>query len=148
MTTPAKTFLRACGDVKLSVSSLNLSTTRWDTASARTCGKKANTVLPTVLTEQGRQTTQVWGMRTSDLNSDRKFANPPVNIDITISKHDEKQTSLIFSEIFQLCSVNGTDLSSLNSWIVCFSDCWLSKRATGEVAVMSRGVWIALRERC
>lgn len=28
MTTPANTFLRACGDVKLSVSSLNLSTTR------------------------------------------------------------------------------------------------------------------------
>lgn len=38
MTTPASTFRRACGDVKFSVSSLNLSTTRRDTASARTCG--------------------------------------------------------------------------------------------------------------
>lgn len=36
MTTPASTFRRACGDVKLSVSSLNLSTTRRETASART----------------------------------------------------------------------------------------------------------------
>lgn len=36
MTTPAKTFLLACGDVKLSVSSLNLSTTKRDTASAKT----------------------------------------------------------------------------------------------------------------
>lgn len=148
MTTPAKTFLRACGDVKLSVSSLNLSTTRWDTASARTCGKQSKHGSSAVLTERGRQTTQAWGVRTSDLTFDRKFANPPVNTDITISKHEEKQTSLIFTGIFQLCSVNGTDLSSLNSWIVCFSDCWLSKRVTGKVAVMSRGVWIALRERC
>lgn len=38
MTTPARTFRRACGDVKLSVSSLNLSTTKWETASARTWG--------------------------------------------------------------------------------------------------------------
>lgn len=38
MTTPANTFRRACGDVKLSVSSLNLSTTRRETASARTWG--------------------------------------------------------------------------------------------------------------
>lgn len=36
MTTPARTFRRAWGEVKLSVSSLNLSTTRRDTASART----------------------------------------------------------------------------------------------------------------
>lgn len=36
MTTPARTFLRAWGEVKLSVSSLNLSTTRRETASART----------------------------------------------------------------------------------------------------------------
>ena len=36
MTTPARTFRRAWGEVKLSVSSLNLSTTRRETASART----------------------------------------------------------------------------------------------------------------
>lgn len=36
MTTPARTFRRAWGEVKLSVSSLNLSTTKRDTASART----------------------------------------------------------------------------------------------------------------
>lgn len=37
MTTPARTFLRAWGDVKLSVKSLNLSTTKRATASAKTC---------------------------------------------------------------------------------------------------------------
>lgn len=36
MTTPARTFRRAWGEVKFSVSSLNLSTTRRETASART----------------------------------------------------------------------------------------------------------------
>lgn len=37
MTIPARTFLRACGDVKFSVKSLNLSTTKRATASAKTC---------------------------------------------------------------------------------------------------------------
>lgn len=36
MTTPASTFLRACGDVKFSVSSRNFSITKRETASART----------------------------------------------------------------------------------------------------------------
>lgn len=39
MTTPASTFLRAWGDVKLSVKSLNFSTTKRATASAKTCKK-------------------------------------------------------------------------------------------------------------
>lgn len=38
MTTPARTFRRACGDEKFSVKSLNLSTTKRATASANTCG--------------------------------------------------------------------------------------------------------------
>lgn len=37
MTIPARTFRRACGDVKFSVKSLNLSTTKRATASAKTC---------------------------------------------------------------------------------------------------------------
>lgn len=43
MTTPARTFRRAWGEVKLSVSSLNLSTTRRETASARTCKHSTHT---------------------------------------------------------------------------------------------------------
>lgn len=69
----------------------------------------------------------------------RKLANLAVNIDTTISKHDEKLL-LFFMKYFNCAGVNDMDLFSFNNWSICFSDCLLSKRVTGKVAVMDRGV--------
>lgn len=64
---------------------------------------KANTNLWQFLTnDAGRQQRSV-GWWHHILLMSRKLANLPVNFDTTISKHDEKQTSLIVYEIFQLC---------------------------------------------